>query len=177
MPVTRSLRRLLRIRDIEEEQHRLTLELAQSELRTIEDAIVASQWREQEGRMLVDAGLASGDVTDVQSGRLEVNSARSNFTSLLPRRDECEQRVNVSREALREKQIERRQTEAVIEAAMATEKVKSVRHSQNDLDDWFRARTFHEVICDSGQGHAVNRTASTTEPSAIPAVPNENDRG
>jgi hypothetical protein len=53
MAVSRALRRLLRIRELEEEQGRLALESALGELHRLENALMATFERKHRGRSLV----------------------------------------------------------------------------------------------------------------------------
>ncbi len=144
MPVSRALRRLLRIRNIEEEQHRLTLESAAGEFRLVEDALNASHRRERSGSELHQAGLRSGDVVDAQSGHVEQDVSRISTAFLEQQRAASELRVAALREALREKQIQYRQTEALIDNTIEADAIDSARHTQNHIDDWFRSRLFSE---------------------------------
>ncbi len=55
MAVSRALRRLLRIRELEEEQSRLALESALGELNRLKHALTATAERDRRGRRLVEA--------------------------------------------------------------------------------------------------------------------------
>ena len=64
MALSRALRRLLRIRDIEEEQSRIALEAAIGDRRRLEQAQIAATERDRRGRGLVDASTQTGELTD-----------------------------------------------------------------------------------------------------------------
>ena len=55
MAASRALRRLLRIRELQEEQSRLALESALGELHRLEHALASTFVRERRGRSLVQA--------------------------------------------------------------------------------------------------------------------------
>jgi len=60
--VSRALRRLLRIREIEEEQCKLALESALGELHRLEHALTATSALDRRGRRLVEASAHSGEL-------------------------------------------------------------------------------------------------------------------
>ena len=68
MAVSRALRRLLRIRELEEEQCRLALEAAIGELSRLEHAMAATAERDRRGRRLVEASARSGELRDRLAG-------------------------------------------------------------------------------------------------------------
>jgi len=61
MAVSRALRRLLRIRDLQEEQSRLVLESALGELHRLENAMTATFVRDRQGRSLVQASARTAN--------------------------------------------------------------------------------------------------------------------
>ena len=64
MAVSRALRRLLRVLEIEEEQSRLALESAVGELGILEHSLTATRTRERSGRRLVISSAQSGELPD-----------------------------------------------------------------------------------------------------------------
>jgi hypothetical protein len=75
MAVSRGLRRLLRIRDLEEEQCRLALESAMGTLHRLQHALEATVERGRRGRRLIEASVHSGELTDRLAGLEEIRSA------------------------------------------------------------------------------------------------------
>ena len=140
MPVSRPLQRLLRIREIEEEQCRLALESAAGELHRLEAALAVSNERERKARRLVGAALENGDVTDRVAGKVEGNAARNASAVLRPGIAATESQVAERRGALMQKKVERRQAETLIDERIAVAAVEEIRHEQRGLDDWFRSR-------------------------------------
>jgi hypothetical protein len=68
MAVSRVLRRLLRIRDLEEEQHRLALESALGVLHRLEGAMEAAGERERQGRAWTQESVRTGECADHPDG-------------------------------------------------------------------------------------------------------------
>jgi hypothetical protein len=140
MAVSRALRRLLRIRELEEEQCRLALESAQRELNRLEHALVATADRARRGRLLVGASAQSGELPDRLAG-LEETRAADRFTAALnARRSVAKRDVAALRERFLSKRIERRQAEALVHETEARDAIEAGRRSQQGLDDWYRNR-------------------------------------
>src|SRR5271157_295073 len=87
MAVSRALRRLLRIRELEEEQSRLALESALGELHRLEHALEAAVQRERRGRSLIQASAQTGELPDRLAGLEETRSAKLHVAALGPRID------------------------------------------------------------------------------------------
>lgn len=92
MAVSRALRRLLRIRDIEEEQGRLALESALGDLRHLENALAATVERARSGRRLVGTSAHSGELPDRLAGLEETRAADRRAAVLVPRIADAELR-------------------------------------------------------------------------------------
>src|SRR5215469_4953987 len=71
MAVSRAMLRLLRLRSMEEDRHRMALETSLRELRVLEGAREAAVVRERQGRDLVGKSTRSGELTDRMAGLVE----------------------------------------------------------------------------------------------------------
>ena len=140
MAVSRAMRRLLQVLEIQEEECRASMESARAELKGLEQALTRSVERGRGGRRLVAASAATGDITDRIAGVEETHLAKRIATALAPRIAESEIAVNARQREFLGKRIERRQTETLIEEAEALESVKAGRRAQRNLDDWFLSR-------------------------------------
>lgn len=137
MAVSRALRRLLRVLELEENQRKNELEAAVGELRSLERALQAAGERKRRGRLLVVESFSSGEVADRIAGVEEARSAERLGSYLEDRIFDAEAVVDERREALVAKRIERRQTETLVEEAEAREAREAAHRSQNALDEWF----------------------------------------
>jgi hypothetical protein len=170
MAVAQALRRLLRIRELEEEQSRLALQAASGDLHRFQHAQAANIERERAGRRLVQASARSGEFRDRLAGLEEARAADRLAVVLTPRIAEAEQDVNRLREAFLFSRVERRQVETLIEEAVARDTIDADRRSQQALDDWFRNRR-HKADAEAdarptepgNSGQPVNSMASTPE--------------
>jgi len=140
MAVPRAMRRLLRIRETEEEQRQAALESAQSDLRRLEEALALAQERERRGRRLVAASAETGELTDRIGGLEEMRTARRHAAALTPRIAEAELAVTARRREFLAKRVERRQVESLIEKAELKESGMAGRRAQGELDVWFLGR-------------------------------------
>lgn len=161
MAVSRSLLRLLRVLELEEEQARGSLESALAEVRRIDLAQSSAIARERAGRRWVASSARSGELADRLGGLEQVRAARRWLGILKARAAEAEKDAAARREAFLAKRLERRQTETLIEEAQAREEMESNRRGQQALDEWFLNRR-------RGAGSAQNTGAGTgdNEPAA-----------
>ncbi len=146
MAASRALRRLLRIRDLEEEQCRLALESALGELSRLEDALKAAVDRERRGRRLVQASARTGELPDRLAGIEETHAADRLFAVLGPRIAAKEEEVVARRQEFLLKRVERRQAETLIEESEAQQAIVTDRRGQQELDNWYGSRQYREGV-------------------------------
>ncbi|HTW60600.1 MAG TPA: hypothetical protein VMD55_02260 [Terracidiphilus sp.] len=140
MPVSRPLRRLLRLLHLEEEETRRTLESAVGTLRQLENALAAAQQRDRSGRGLVLKSAVSGELADRLAGLEESLAAARRTAALTPRLRDAEQQVAARREVYLAKRVERRQAETLVEQAEARDAFETAHRAQRSLDDGHLSR-------------------------------------
>ena len=144
MAVSRAMRRLQQVLEIQESECLAAMESARAELTQLEQNLVRSIARERGGRRLASASATTGEIVDRIAGIEETRSARRLTAALEPRIAEAQAALDATRREFLSKRVERRQTETLIEEAEAAGKVEAARRAQKNLDDWFlsrRART------------------------------------
>lgn len=146
MAVSRAMRRLLRVLEMQEEQTKAQMERALADLRRLERALDAAGERERAGRQLVKTSAAENEVTDRLAGVEESRMAIRQSAALKPRIAGAGAAVNERRREFLDKHIERRQAETVIERAEAKESTEARRRGQRDSDDWFLGKSLREKI-------------------------------
>ncbi|MGA3263213.1 MAG: hypothetical protein ABSC47_04120 [Terracidiphilus sp.] len=164
MAVSRALRRLLRIRDLEEEQGRLALESALGELRHLENALAATVDRARRGRQLVGASAYSGELPDRLAGLEETRAAGRHATALRPRIADAELDVVALRQEFLARRVERRQAETLIQETEARDAIEAGRRGQQALDDWYGNKL-----------HRAEAKAELTRAATSEAVPQGTD--
>ena len=137
MAVSRAMRRLLAVREIEEEQKKTALESAVGDLRRMENALAATHVRERGGRRLIAESARTGELVDRMAGVEEARAARHHASVLRPRIAAAETVVAARRQEFLLKRIERRQVESLIRKMEAEDATEAGRHAQRELDDWF----------------------------------------
>lgn len=140
MAVSQSVRRLLRVREIEEEQSAAALESAIGEWKWLESVRQAARQRERSGRRLVAASAATGELADRLAGIEQARAAGRQAAVLEPRIRAAEQVVASRRQEFLQKRVERRQVELLIGQAEAEEVAEAERRAQSETDDWFLRR-------------------------------------
>jgi hypothetical protein len=145
MGVSRSLQRLLRIREVEEEQRRRSLEAAQARLAALHQVRASATQMKKQGRALSVAGMISGVIAERQAGLVETRAAETRARILAARIIAAEDAIVASREAFLEKRIERRQAETLVEEAEARDAIETGRRSQTAIDEWFGTRNHRKA--------------------------------
>ncbi len=140
MAVSRALRRLLRVLEIEEEQHRIRLESGLGMLGRLQHALAVTDERDRLGRRLVGRSAQSGELPDRLSGVEETRAAQRMAEVLRPRVAEAKEAVDRLRREYLAKRVERRQAETLVEKAKAEEAMEAERRTQQMLDEGFLSR-------------------------------------
>ena len=140
MAVSRAMRRLLRVRELEEEQSRLALESALGELNRLRNALNATAERDRRGRRLVAASAQTGEVQDRLAGLVESRAAGRLADVLSARIETAAQEAAELQQSFLVRRVERRQVETLIEETEAQDEVEASRRGQQALDDWHRSR-------------------------------------
>lgn len=136
MAVSKTLLRLLRIRELEEDQRKLALEAELSRLHRLDVALEISNARRQRGRAL----LRTGDAEDRLAAVVEIEAADREASVLESHRIEAEREAQRLRTLFLEKRTERRQAEGLIETAQSREETQERQRAQQRLDDWHASR-------------------------------------
>jgi hypothetical protein len=144
MPVSTTLRRLLHVRDVEEEQLSLALESALGELRSLESARDSFVSRERAGRELLAASVRAGEAAGRTAALVEVRFAARCAALLAPRIVTAESNVELARQAYLAKRLERLQAQTLIEETQALDAIGSGRRNQRALDDAYGANRHRE---------------------------------
>ncbi len=139
MSASKALQRLSRIRALEEEQRRASLESALGELDALKRARDSARQSERQGRARVGSSAVAGEIVDRQAALVEMETARRRARLLEPRIAAAEMEALRRRQELLAKRVERRQAGTLVEAAEAQEEIESSRRSQKAVDDWYAA--------------------------------------
>ena len=140
MLVSHALRRLVRVRELEEERSRLALARAVAERDRLNHALDLASHRERNGRALIALSVHSGELCDRLAGLEEARIAHRFREVLSERIDAAESEVSERRESYLSTRIKRRQAETLIEEAERKDAQQGVRRDQQALDEWFRSR-------------------------------------
>jgi len=159
--VSRTMRRLLSIREMEEEQRRLALESAMGEFHRLEDAMKRTLAGERRGRGLVAGSAWTGQLTDRLAGVEESRAAVRQSVALKPAIKAKEEEVGALRQQFHAKRVERRQAESLVEAAAAKFEFEAKRRSQQSVDDWFNRKLHWHMDRVEGRGAAAAEVEET----------------
>jgi hypothetical protein len=140
MGSTRQIERVVRIRQLEEDESRRTLDLALAELAQLELALRAANQKERAGRSLVAASASSGEIADRTAGMEESRSASRLGLALASRIRTARDAVALFRQDYLNKRTSRLQAETLAETERAREAAINLRRGQQALDDWYLNR-------------------------------------
>jgi flagellar biosynthesis chaperone FliJ len=140
MAASRTLRRLLRVLDLEEEQSKLALESAVSELRRLEQAAVAADGQAYAGRRLIAASAQTGELPDRLAGLEETHAASRRGSAVASRIVAAQLAAENLRQAFLAKRVECRQVETLLREAEKRAATDEGRRSQQCLDSWYLNR-------------------------------------
>jgi hypothetical protein len=140
MAALRAMRRLLHIRQLEEEQCRAALESALAEQQRLQEALTVAMDRNRRGRLLVATSAYSAELTDRLAGLEESHAAQRLAEILSVRIEVAQQNVIGIRQSYLAKRVERRQAETLIEQHEKETAIVADRRSQQSQDDWHRSR-------------------------------------
>lgn len=167
------LRRLLRIRQLEEEASRMAVELSVLERdRRIAELAVAGELRNQ-GRMEFLRRAGEADTAGRAGAWMEVEEAEHQQKQIVPRLAQAESEVSERREEYLAQRTRRRQVETLLEREDAQNREKAARRAQQLLDDWFSRRStksaaameLEELL--SGDNHSPGPLWSTADSKEV----------
>jgi hypothetical protein len=140
MAISRGMRRLLRIRNLQEQSSRMELDSALGELNLLEQAMRSSDARDHRGRGLIGSSAGTGELADRLSGLEESRTAARHAAALRLGIANAEEKVTELREVFLDRRVERRQAETLIEEAGERDAVDAGRRTQQAVDDWYGSR-------------------------------------
>ncbi len=147
-----NLERLLRIRELQEEQKRCQLNAASAKLEALHKSREVADEMKIRGQALVRASVSSGEMTDRQAGIIEAELAGRRSRGLTARILSAQEDAIELRQKFMDTRLERRQVETLVDIQDLREDMESDRSSQKSIDDWFGARTHRKGVCDENHG-------------------------
>lgn len=144
MAISRALRRLLSVRQLEEQQSRLELESAVAELQERQAALMHNAERNSTGRRIFSTGVRNDMLTDRLAGIEEQRASARHAVRLRERVNEADQRVQILRDSYLATRIERQQAQTLIEEMAERDAQEALRRAQQDMDDWYRGRSLRQ---------------------------------
>lgn len=144
MPISPALRKLLRIRELEEEQSRIALETALGEMNRLKRALAGTAQSGQAARRLFASGVQSENLTDRVAGLQEMRAADHLAGALSRELVTAGPEVARLRERFLATRVQRRQAESLVNESESRAETEEERRNQRDLDDLYRARSKRE---------------------------------
>ena len=148
MLVKRTLSRLLRLRELEEEQSRLELELAVAERNRAQQEIALAAQRQVLGRRNFAAGIVEQNRLARAAGLFETEEARRQRLHLHPQLEAADAEVARQQAEFLQRRIGRQQVETLVENERGRAEVEAGRRAQQMLDDWYGRRKAKEKLGD-----------------------------
>ena len=140
MVIKRTLNRLLRLRELEEELSRLQLEIAVVERSRREQEVALAASSQAQGRRSFAAGIGEQNQLIRTAGLLESEEARKRLLRLQPYLETADLEVTRQQAEFLSRRTGRRQVETLLENEMTQAEVETGRRAQQMLDDWYGRR-------------------------------------
>jgi len=140
MPISPAMRRLLHIREIQEDKSRSLLKNLVRELEGLKASLVLAGIWEREGRQLVGDSARSGELSDRIAGLAQERDAIHAGALLDERVSAAELHVAEQRQIYLAARMQLRQARALEEKINQLDSRDEARKAQSDLDEWFRSR-------------------------------------
>lgn len=134
MPVSRALRNLLKLRNLEAEQHKAALTSALNELHALERALDTARERRIDARRSA-FDHAANDGVDRLGYQLQQTVAARCEALLQVQQIEVRERAEDARALFVSKRVEQRQAETLVHAAQQHEEIEQDKRLQRGLDD------------------------------------------
>lgn len=144
MPKT--LRRILRLRELSEETGRTALEAGMRELARVERVQAAFRDRGRASREAAFEAALAGDAEARVLAEVHWELAEWRRRGLEPLRQERERQADQLRQAFLELRCERRQVELLAEARAAAFEREETRREQQRLDEWFQLQSVRKAL-------------------------------
>jgi flagellar export protein FliJ len=138
--IRRVLTRLLRLRELEEEQTRIQLESAVGDRDRVQEDLAQTADYLTQGRQSFRASVTNRDAMGRTGAVLETEQARQQRLRILPRLQAAEAEVTRQREEYLLRRTGRRQVETLVENEKEMAAVETARRVQQILDDWYGRR-------------------------------------
>ena len=140
MAVKPMLERLLRLRELEEEQSRLELERASTVHARVEQQRNSVARRQAVMRRAFVAGIEAGNNLGRSGAVIEMERAREQTAQIELRLAAAERELRRQREEFLVRRTSRRQVETLVDEAKAELELMASRRAQQMLDDWYGRR-------------------------------------
>ncbi len=152
----KTLRRLTRIRELEEEQSRLALEAAARIREQAAAELLAAHQEQRNGRAELILGIERNDPRDRRTGLARMEVASRHAEHLRPQLQQLDDDLARQRDEYLARRTARRQVETLLGEAEQRARQEADRRAQQMLDDWY--------------GRKRRPTASAASPDAPAAV-------
>jgi flagellar export protein FliJ len=145
MAASKSLERLLGIRQAEEERSQQELKAAIQELQRLELAHATTHERGKRARTLVASSAQTGEIMDRIAGLQEMATADRLKRMLLKKIDAARKDAQHNRQELLTRRLARRQVETLVDSKSTEARAEANRKTQSTLDDWHRSQRKPEM--------------------------------
>ena len=133
----KTLRRLTRIRELEEEQSRLALEAAARIREQAAAELMAAHQEQRDGRADLVRGVERNDPRDRQTGLVRMEVATRHVEHLRPQLQQLDNELARQRDEYLARRTARRQVETLLGEAEQRARQEADRRAQQMLDDWY----------------------------------------
>jgi len=140
MAKRQALKRLWRLREMEEEQSRLELEARVVDRNRVAERLATVVEEAVQSRKSFAARLGDPDTVARTAALMELEQARRLQTAIRPHLEQAESEVELRREEFLARRTGRRQVETLLDREEEKAREATARRAQQMLDDWYGRR-------------------------------------
>lgn len=157
------LQRLFRLRKLEEETQRVTVELAVLIRNQMEAEAKAEQEYEREGKEELHQRMGDADTVARFAAAAEMENAGKRRQFVQRKLDAANATVQRLRAQLLSRRMARQQVESLVEREIVRVHKQELRRAQQSLDDWFNRRDSTAMADESGSKSRTPNSAHSRE--------------
>lgn len=159
--MSRSLKRILKVRQLVEDQSRIQLEAAVRNLAEVEQGIASWQRRGVASRELARAAMINQDPENRLAAEVEEELVYLRVERLKPIREACLEQVMVCREQFLEHRKLTMQTSSILSKREAEAEAERLKKTQQALDEWYQSERLRSIQEEERRSQKVSPAPST----------------
>jgi phosphoglycerate-specific signal transduction histidine kinase len=163
--MSRSLKRILKVRQLIEDQSRARLEVAMRNLADVERGIAGWQRHGSANRELARAAMIDHDPEERIAAEVEEGLSKWTIQRLRPVEDKFREQVAICREQFLELRKQTLQASSLLSKVEAEAEAERLRKAQKALDEWYQTERLRSQLEQERRSQKENTSAGPSTSS------------